>query len=179
MRCSRAVVALAVGVLALSGAAPAGAATPGSHPPVRSAGLAASDSTDVARPFGSLGLLPGSRTVASGSPTISCTTTVDNPHNSSHVPETVNVVARMTCTAPVPEIRLKVALYHNRGLVAESPVRTVYGTNFNQVNSQCPAHLAHTKAGRGATGRPLRVTPHPTLRGLSGAIPWISPADCV
>jgi hypothetical protein len=45
---------------------------------------------------------------------IICEITVDNPHNSGHVPGTVNVVSHVNCTAPVAAIVEVVGLYFNQ-----------------------------------------------------------------
>lgn len=42
---------------------------------------------------------------------ITCTVAVDNPHNSGHVFGTVNVVARASCTAAVPQVSITAYLY--------------------------------------------------------------------
>jgi hypothetical protein len=47
--------------------------------------------------------------------TITCTLVVNNPHNSTHVPGTVNVVATVSCTRAVASIDLFVALGDDNG----------------------------------------------------------------
>jgi hypothetical protein len=56
-------------------------------------------------------IAPG-RAVLAAAPnaTITCTPNVANPHNSSHVNGTVNVVVTLSCTGPVAEISIKAAL---------------------------------------------------------------------
>src|SRR3979411_2213544 len=56
---------------------------------------------------------------------ITCGISVDNPHKSTHVPGTVNVVARVACSAPISEINGIVGLYRNAVLVSYST-----GQNF-------------------------------------------------
>lgn len=48
---------------------------------------------------------------------ITCELSIDNPHPSSHVPETVNVVATWNCTAPVPSLEVWVYLFYGELLV--------------------------------------------------------------
>ena len=50
--------------------------------------------------------------------TITCTLTIDNPHHSTHVPGTANVVSGVSCGAPVSSIELTIYLFdftHGRG----------------------------------------------------------------
>jgi hypothetical protein len=56
---------------------------------------------------------------------ITCGITVDNPHKSTHVPGTVNVVSRVICSAPISEINGIVGLYRNAVLISYST-----GQNF-------------------------------------------------
>jgi hypothetical protein len=51
--------------------------------------------------------------------TISCTLSIGNPHKSTHVPGTVNVVATWTCTAPVSSLSMTVRLFRNGVRVAQ------------------------------------------------------------
>jgi hypothetical protein len=73
---------------------------------------------------------------------ITCTPIVQNPHKSTHVPGTVNVVVTMSCTAPVSEIWVDAALYRNGGLVAESGYRVFYSTAYGSNNAAEPCHTA-------------------------------------
>lgn len=68
----------------------------------------------------------GSSSVRPDSPAfIDCNITVDNPHASTHVPETVNVVSHVSCSDIVSTITLDTKLY--RGV-------TLVGTGHSQVN---------------------------------------------
>jgi hypothetical protein len=73
---------------------------------------------------------------------ITCTPNVQNPHKSTHVPGTVNVVVTMSCTAPVSEIWVDAALYRNGGLVVESGYRVFYSTAYGSNNAAEPCHTA-------------------------------------
>lgn len=44
---------------------------------------------------------------------ITCTIATHNPHHSSHVPGTINVVSQVSCSAPVASINGGVALWRN------------------------------------------------------------------
>ncbi|MEU7134879.1 hypothetical protein [Streptomyces sp. NPDC046261] len=66
---------------------------------------------------------------------IRCTGQVQRPHNSTHVPGTVNVVVTVSCTAPVPEITTRAALYKNGQLVKQSTLRTQRNTASGQNNA--------------------------------------------
>ena len=55
---------------------------------------------------------------------IICNLRVDNPHKSSHVPGTVNVVARFNCTSSVSGIQMTVTLERDGVEVARSPVNS-------------------------------------------------------
>ncbi|MFV8131876.1 hypothetical protein [Streptomyces syringium] len=66
---------------------------------------------------------------------IRCEGQVQRPHNSTHVPGTVNVVVTVSCTAPVPEITTRAALYKNGQLVNQSTLRTQHNTRTAQNNA--------------------------------------------
>lgn len=59
---------------------------------------------------------------------VTCTATVDDPHPSHHVPGTVNVVIRSSCTQSIPMTWLKVSLHRlngsSYGVVSVSPLGT-------------------------------------------------------
>ncbi len=65
---------------------------------------------------------------------IVCDKKVNNPHNSSHVPGMVNIVVTLTCSEPVFNVRLRVALYFDNGLVAESGYRSFGDTSYAREN---------------------------------------------
>lgn len=66
---------------------------------------------------------------------INCEENIQYPHKSTHVPENVNVVGTITCSAPVSELVLNVGLYYNGVLIAQSGSVTAYGTTFVQANA--------------------------------------------
>ncbi|UNO38367.1 hypothetical protein [Streptomyces sp. MST-110588] len=72
---------------------------------------------------------------ADPSAVIRCEGQVQRPHNSTHVPGTVNVVVTVMCTAPVPEITTRAALYRNGHLVNQSELRTQRATRSAQNNA--------------------------------------------
>ncbi len=78
---------------------------------------------------------PASDATAAGSTSIDCVLNVQNPHNSSHVGGTVNVVARVTCTSPVESITVRAALYRNGALVKDSGPSTRTGVASYQNNA--------------------------------------------
>ncbi|HZM75107.1 MAG TPA: hypothetical protein VFC19_05235 [Candidatus Limnocylindrales bacterium] len=67
-----------------------------------------------------------------------CTGNVQNPHKSTHVPGTVNVVVTLTCTSTVPQINIRAALYRNGLLVKDSGQKTVNNSSFAQHNAAVP-----------------------------------------
>jgi hypothetical protein len=71
---------------------------------------------------------------AAATATINCTIHVQNPHNSTHVPGTINVVATVNCTAAVAHIALFVTLYKN-GAYAGSGANDVYFTASDSENA--------------------------------------------
>lgn len=50
----------------------------------------------------------------------------------------MNVVGDVTCTAPVAEIKLKVALYHNNVVVGQSAFDSFPATMFAENNAAAP-----------------------------------------
>ena len=67
---------------------------------------------------------------------ITCTHSIGNPHKSTHVPSTVNVVSKIVCSAPVGALSINpINLYRNFSLVAT-------GTNFNQGKAIIQANAA-------------------------------------
>lgn len=66
---------------------------------------------------------------------IRCQGQVQRPHNSTHVPGTVNVVVTVSCSAAVPEITTRAALYKNGQLVNQSTLRTQHNTRSAQNNA--------------------------------------------
>lgn len=68
-----------------------------------------------------------------------CYGQTDRPHNSSHVPGTVNVVARSKCNSPVPTLYVKTQLFFKDWFLwyAWGPVGEDYdlGVDFVEANS--------------------------------------------
>lgn len=122
--------AAAAAVLALLGgtspAAAGGTATDPSPPATVPAGQGAADGRAEAGKSGS---------DADAQSVIRCEGQVQRPHNSTHVPGTVNVVVTVSCTAPVSAITTRAALYKNGQLVNQSALRTQTGTASGQNNA--------------------------------------------
>lgn len=70
--------------------------------------------------------------------TITCTITVQNPHKSSHVPGTINVISRVQCTAPVAGIASALGLYWNYSTLVSSNSATNTGVAALQINTTTP-----------------------------------------
>jgi hypothetical protein len=68
---------------------------------------------------------------------IVCTLNVQFPHKSTHVPETVNEVATVTCTSPVSELAMNVGMYFN-GVLKVSKGFDNTGSAFIQGNVATP-----------------------------------------
>lgn len=103
-----------------------GAAADPSPPPTVPAGQGAVDGRAEAGKSGS---------DADASAVIRCEGQVQRPHNSTHVPGTVNVVVTVSCTARVPQITTRAALYKNGQLVNQSALRTQSNTAGGQNNA--------------------------------------------
>lgn len=66
---------------------------------------------------------------------ISCSIATHNPHHSSHVPGTINVVSQVTCTAPVASITGTVALFRDITTLAATGSGSNAGMAFLQMNA--------------------------------------------
>jgi hypothetical protein len=132
-------VATFVVTLAMAGAAPA-VASPDIQPTPPAPSAAALVPVD---PASDLIAASPSTAAAASSPT-TCFPNVQNPHESTHVPGTVNVVVTVTCTEPVREIAVQAALYRQDPadglwyLQGASDVKTYYNTTFGQNNAAAP-----------------------------------------
>lgn len=78
-------------------------------PPAPTAGPAAVTVTAAPQPNGQ----------ASTQNTITCTLKINNPHKSTHVRGTINVVASWACSAIVAELDIDIYLYRNGLLVGD------------------------------------------------------------
>jgi hypothetical protein len=67
-----------------------------------------------------------------------CATRVQHPHKSTHVPGNVNVVVTLFCTAQVPQINIRAALYRNGSLVRDSGQKSVYNVSYAAHNAATP-----------------------------------------
>lgn len=81
---------------------------------------------------------PRPLTAISGAKVIVCKANVQQPHKSSHVPGTINVVATMACTHTVPSLAIGVGLYRNDRLVKLSRIRPFRNTRFGANNAAVP-----------------------------------------
>jgi hypothetical protein len=106
------------------GTAPAGASGDPSAPPTVPAGQP--DDTDSSVEAVKAG------SDAEAAAVIRCEGQVQRPANSTHVPGTVNVVVTVSCSAPVPEITTRGALYKNGQLAQQSTLRTQRNTHTAQ-----------------------------------------------
>ncbi|WP_035791901.1 hypothetical protein [Kitasatospora mediocidica] len=120
----------------LAGAeAPSGQAGPSvlASPPDKAGDVLATGSITAVRPAD--GFAPQD--------TIVCTPQVQNPHNSSHVNGTVNVVVTLKCTKAVPDIAIRAALYRNNLLVKDSGQKNVANSSSAQNNAAVPCSNAN------------------------------------
>ena len=102
--------------------------------------------------------------------TITCTLSIDNPHKSTHVPTTVNVVAHWACTAPVASLSLSVKLY--RGVVQ---VGSGNSSNAGQaaLNGNAAANCVNGQYLGTATGTvvfPPGYTPQSSTRSVQSPV---------
>jgi hypothetical protein len=123
---------LVIGAAASASAAGSAGPTTGNAAP---AAIGANSATTPGRVLASTSAPAGQVTTAA---VIVCTPNVQNPHNSSHVNGTVNVVVTLSCTSVVPQINIRAALYFNGLLVRDSGQRTVNNSNFAQNNAAVP-----------------------------------------
>jgi hypothetical protein len=100
--------------------------------------------TDLGAAPLSRGRAPASMSAAAAGDPIVCTPNVQDPHPSSHVPGTVNVVVTVSCTEPVAQIRVEAALYLQNPtdqmwyLQSTSDVATFNDTVAAQNNAAAP-----------------------------------------
>nr|MDT0657143.1 hypothetical protein [Micromonospora sp. DSM 115978] len=66
---------------------------------------------------------------------ITCTLRAHNPHKSTHVPGTINVVANWSCTAPVASLSLTVILWRNVSTRVSTGSGSSTGRNYAQGNA--------------------------------------------
>lgn len=86
-------------------------------------------------------------TTATGpGPTITCVISIAQPHKSTHVPGTVNVVGKIDCTSAVFGMDIGVDLYRNGNLVSYSGIKTNFGKAHIQNSA---AETCHTATYRG------------------------------
>jgi hypothetical protein len=127
------------GVLVL--ASPASTAAGATLAPTGTAGAAPAAAQPAAKSGTATGPSVLTRSAVTGpiaAATIVCTPTVQNPHKSTHVPGTVNVVVTLSCTSAVPQINIRAALYKNGLLVKDSGQKSVFNTAFAQHNAAVP-----------------------------------------
>ncbi|MER6669709.1 hypothetical protein ABT256_34480 [Amycolatopsis japonica] len=91
---------------------------------------------------------------------ITCTPKVHHPHNSGHVPGTINVVVEVRCTAQVARIRIWARLYRDRTRVSVSDERNVHNTWGARNNAATDCRDGKYKGWiRYAVDFPLRFRP--------------------
>lgn len=76
--------------------------------------------------------------------TITCNLTIDNPHNSTHVPETVNVVSHVTCDNVVSSISITTKLFRAGIQVASS---NSFGAEVFTLNGNAAVNCANGPYG--------------------------------
>ena len=106
------------------------------------------------------------------SDTFSCSTSVDNPHESTHVPGTINTVVTVTCGVPMTAESVTAHLYLDGSLVASGSKTTSLKTK-TQANAAI-ACTSGTFVGAGAVAvvPPAGYSPSSwAWAGYSAAIP--------
>ena len=86
------------------------------------------------------GFLSPGVAAAAPTPVINCFLNLDYPHASSHVPGTVNVVANVTCTAPVSQITLDVQLIRDGNYIEPAGSCLNEGSGYLQCNAAEVCH---------------------------------------
>jgi hypothetical protein len=136
----------------------------------------ASDSSEVAHLPAAVSWPSSSgRQSSAATAEIVCNPNVQNPHNSTHVNGTVNVVVTIGCTNVVPEITIRAALYRNGLLVADSGLRSVFGNNFAQTNAAVPCQDATYQGWMyyGVNFPPGYVPPFGSSSGFGNSVPIV------
>jgi hypothetical protein len=85
-----------------------------------------------------------------------CHSDTHYPHYSSHVPGTVNFVATLVCSEPVFDIRMRITLYRNGSLVAESGYQFKGEGAFAKENAAVACINGDIKDGHILNGSTLR-----------------------
>lgn len=62
----------------------------------------------------------------------------DNPHKSTHVPGTINVIVNVTCTEPVTQITIRGGFYYNGALTYVGPSKSFSGKATASTNAAVP-----------------------------------------
>ena len=81
---------------------------------------------------------------ASPQATITCNLTIDNPHKSTHVPETVNVVSNVTCDNVVSSISITTKLFRAGIQVASS---NSFGAEVFMLNGNAAVNCVNGEYG--------------------------------
>lgn len=104
---------------------------------------------------------------------IVCTPQVQNPHNSSHVNGTVNIVVTLKCTSAVPQINIRAALYFDGRLVKQSGQRTVRNSSSAKNNAAVPCRSGTYQGWMsfGVLFPPGYVPPTGASSGFGRAVP--------
>ncbi|HWM72475.1 MAG TPA: hypothetical protein VNQ53_01985 [Nocardioides sp.] len=92
---------------------------------------------------------------------ILCVLDIADPHHSTHKPRRINVVARVNCNVPVPQISLGVGLYRNTHLVGKDSGAT-FGRRWNKqtASSLCTnENRTYQGLAKGAVLFPPGTTP--------------------
>jgi hypothetical protein len=102
---------------------------------------------------------------------ITCTISVDNPHNSSHVGGVVNVLARINCTAPVASLSTNLLLARD-GVVVGSRANSNAGVAAlsNSVAVPCVSGVYQAGVVGGVVFPPGFVPPGGVISALSNVV---------
>lgn len=99
-------------------------------------GLGSPVETPLIAPVGAARVQPIA--AIAGSRVIVCRPNVQQPHNSSHVRGTINVVSTVTCTQAVASIAVRTALYRNRKRVRMTGARYFPNSRLGANNAAVP-----------------------------------------
>lgn len=84
----------------------------------------------------------------------------DNPHKSTHVPGTINVIVNVTCTEPVTQITIRGGFYYNGALTYVGPSKSFSARLLPQRTQPCHVNPAITKAISRTASSSHRATSH-------------------
>jgi hypothetical protein len=102
---------------------------------------------------------------------ITCTAQANYPHNSSHVPGTVNAVITTSCTKPETQIEGIMSLYRNNVFVASGDNTTTGSASMNMnAATPCVNGSYHSEGGVSVTFPPGYTPPFADLWPVSATV---------